>query len=174
MKRSFLCVSALVVGLIAACSSTDSSSPRPNSGEEIVLSERVNVITAAQADQARVEADRLIFPAMGNAALLDLAAGAILAGDRSNPISADNPSGFLREVVKVYAEGDSIVVETLQASLSDAIVSGTVSAQFDGVGGEELAVPSARAPVWSGPGRRAPRPAAPTAGGAGRCTRPLR
>jgi len=117
-----------VLVLLAGCGG-DGSSSRPSGLQPLqpVISSRVTVVGGADADDAIVEPDRLLFPRAGHDALLARKPGDILVGRRQSTLGGKNPYGFLRKVESVAQSGDQIIVSTSHATLEDAIEQGEAS-----------------------------------------------
>lgn len=121
-----------LVGVLGACKDAGddalpSSSKRPpakTTFANVSVNPLASWTTAGQRDSVKIEENRLIFPASGNSALLKKKAGDILVSDRSD--KGNNPYGFMRKVISVSKEADTIVVETESAYLNEVIVG-----QFD-------------------------------------------
>jgi hypothetical protein len=95
-----LVIALSAVVAVSACAAAPS---------EVGVNDRLTVV-----DQAvEVQPDRLILPRAGNDALLDSQPGDILVSGQG--------AGFLRKVKTVAITGDDLVIETDQASMTDAI-----------------------------------------------------
>lgn len=121
VRRCLLSLSVLAV-LASGCSDSESSSPPADIPP--VVADNAFVVSASQSDAVAVETDQLVFPAAGNEDLLDRKAGDVIVGRRSTTADSKNPYGFLRKVKTIAKAGDTIVVTTEAASLSEAIVQG--------------------------------------------------
>jgi hypothetical protein len=80
---------------------------------------------------AEVLEDRVRLPLAVADRYRSLAPGAIFVGARG-AAKSKNPDGFLRRVVAVSSEGDALVVTTVPATLTDAIVRGAVRTSSGG------------------------------------------
>lgn len=92
-------------------------------GTEVVLADSVRVISDEQASTVEMGGDFLTFPFAGNEDLLTLEQGDVVVAGPAGP-DTGNVSGFLREVLAVDQDGERIIIQAKQASLTDAIVSG--------------------------------------------------
>jgi hypothetical protein len=124
MKKPLFAVLALAAlpMLGAACSSSpDDTLPTP-SGGSATLHEGTFVVPQSLADVAKVEADKVIFPASAIATLGVPLKGSILLSDRQLPgTSGSNPDGFLRKVSSASQVGSDLVVMTTDATLQEAV-----------------------------------------------------
>ena len=127
MKHLSLFSLLTLCAVLGACSDSSDSAPttkkpRVNDPADVVdvaVNPRASWTTAKQRDAVTIEANQLTFPARGNEALLKKVAGDILVSDRGS--SGNNPDGFMRKVVSVQKQGDSIVMTTEQAYLTEVI-----------------------------------------------------
>lgn len=109
--------------LVAATSSSLACSGGCGGTPGVVIADGVRVVDDQTSKAVGVADGRLTFPAAGNEWLLDLPAGSVLVSGYK--------AGFLRKTVEATREGDTIVVTTTQAKLTDAIVQGKVEARLD-------------------------------------------
>ncbi|MFO0549630.1 MAG: hypothetical protein U0271_14650 [Polyangiaceae bacterium] len=77
-------------------------------------------IGAPDSNSIEVSADALVIPLVGHEDLLMLEAGDVLVGDPADDGSALNPGGFLRKVVSLTSDAESITIQTDAATLADA------------------------------------------------------
>lgn len=84
-------------------------------------------------NSVEVAADHLRIPLADAAKYQHLPVGTIFVGARGKSTGA-NPDGFLRRVEAVSVDGDTLVVQTSVATLTDAIVNGGLRASSGGSG----------------------------------------
>lgn len=85
---------------------------------ESIVADRVFVIDREPGAEMTVEPDRLLFPADSNQFLLERQPGDILVSAREG--------GFLRRVREVSLDGESILIATEPAELTDALLQGDI------------------------------------------------
>lgn len=96
--------------------------PPPDPFEEVIVAENVIVLNKEQTNiLTLVEDDKLIF-AEGDSTTNAIKIGDILVAGVSNT----SPNGFLRKVTGVSINGNTILVETENAQLTDAIEQGSI------------------------------------------------
>jgi hypothetical protein len=106
-------VSAILVLTLGACSSA-------RSDDASGASEDLLTTDDGFAEDVTVKEGRLELPLKGHEAVLNYEQGKILVGGPNSDIdSAKNPRGFLRRLESVHREGDTIVIETSHAALTD-------------------------------------------------------
>lgn len=87
--------------------------------ERVVLAPWVKVLDPAKQQAiSSIESDRVIFDAAGNEDLLALESMEVVSSIREDAV-------FLRRVIAVEQQGDKIVMHTTQASIPEAIISGS-------------------------------------------------
>jgi hypothetical protein len=111
--------------------------------DEVKLKPGVATFTPAQADEALVEPGRLLFPLVGNEALLELKPGTPMLGQPANPgrrrkAGGTNAFGFLRRVKSVRAENGQIIVETEQAQFGEVLEGAAATSMEVPFGVEEI------------------------------------
>lgn len=145
-----------LLGLLAAaavmvgCGAASSGEATDETPQAIVRSTTF-VVDARPGEDVAVEADRLVFRRAGHEDLLARRAGEVVVCGAGE--------GFLRRVLGLHEDGDTIVVDTAQASLDDALEQGRVRARVlaDEAGGlaprgltsgtVKLAVPPTHVPL---------------------------
>ncbi len=120
------------MALVAACT----ASPEDTDGEglaeeDATLAASVVVASPRAAAAANVEENRIVLPISDAGELRGLEPGAVLVSARG-PSGGHNPDGFLRRVASVSENGDSLVIQTSPATLTDAIVRGSMHASSAG------------------------------------------
>jgi len=118
------CVAWVCLGCGGSSSSTGGSPPRP-----VVVSEAARVSDADTRSALSAydrEAGTLRF-SRSTALLAGLKLDDVLVSEPS----AAAPSGFLRKVKSIRSEGSEVVLETTQASLTDVITQGDLSAETE-------------------------------------------
>lgn len=111
-------LATILVGALGACAAPADTGLVGTSENLLVADDELSGVT-------KVEADRLLVPLRGHEDLLRLPAGKILVGKRALNGTTDN--GFLRKVTGTEASGDTIVIHTAAASLTDAITNGEIA-----------------------------------------------
>ena len=125
--RSLLLATVLVTG----CGVAGSDESDTTDEAEVHVAQALVVADQPAAEAAIVEADRVTVPLANGERYRGMSAGTIFVGARGAAASK-NPDGFLRKVVSVSVDGDHIVVLTTPATISDAIVDGSVKASSSG------------------------------------------
>ncbi|MBI5607282.1 MAG: hypothetical protein HY902_00210 [Deltaproteobacteria bacterium] len=116
-------LSVFWAGLILVfLSCTPKAEPDPPANKATLVSPKAHVVDLAVATTVQVGPDTLRFPKLGNEGLLKLPVGDFLV--------AGAGKGFLRKIVATAVQGDTIVVQTTQALLTDAIVNGSLSTKL--------------------------------------------
>src|SRR5512139_1868309 len=115
--RALVLVLVMVVGACVAAPADDvptdeAGVPLPSAGTA-TLRDGTIVLPPAMTKDAIAGLGDVVFPAAGNAALLELV--------RGNVIVSGTGDGFIRRVYAVAREGDTIRVITSPATLSDAV-----------------------------------------------------
>ncbi len=127
---------SLVVGLLSGCAEhQDNVATDDATSEAEVEVAPVLVIADAQAANAAVvSADRIELPAALSVRYPAMPKGTIFVGPRASVAAANskNPDGFLRRVESSRVEGGTVVIMTTNATLTDAIVNGSIKASSSG------------------------------------------
>jgi hypothetical protein len=116
----------LLVTLSACGGSLDDASGTASSESAGLLRPNTTRLGHVPGADVEVTSEALIFPAMGNQALLARQPGDVLLGAGG--------AGFLRRVAAVRSDGERIVVDTLPASLADAFLDARLDATLDPLG----------------------------------------
>jgi hypothetical protein len=124
--RTVIALSTCVL-FVACGSARDDETENPTGENTIVLAQGVTVLDAKKTDDVTVQATRLIFPKATHADIAGKKAGDVLVGDAGFSTGTPNRWGFLRKVKAVRTEGDTIVVDTEQANLTDVITDGELA-----------------------------------------------
>lgn len=127
-------VALAVAATLAGCAVTDADETGvadETTEAEVHVAEHVVIADPGAIANAEVSADHVRLPLFGGERYRNMAPGTILVGARG-PAASKNPDGFLRRVSGVRVEGDAIVVATTPATLTDAIVDGSVKASSGG------------------------------------------
>jgi hypothetical protein len=114
VRRVALQALLAAAALLAGCSGA-SDEPVDDTPEAIVRPTTF-VVDAQPGDDVRIEPDRLVFRREGHTDLLTRHPGDVVASG----------AGFLRRVVTIREDGDTIVLDTAPASIEDAIEQGRV------------------------------------------------
>ena len=141
LVNAILCVYLVVGGSVPAQASRPASqvSPQATGGTNIylplvmrdysaplptIIPDTTKVLPATTTDYlASVSSDGVVFTfTQSTPELAALAPGDIIVGDTSS----NAPDGFLRKVVSVENSGGNVVIQTSEASLTDAIEQGSV------------------------------------------------
>jgi uncharacterized protein (TIGR02145 family) len=119
MKTTISIISVFLV-IVTGCKKHDSPSPNNSNG---MLSPHTIIVSNSDLNSSLIAVDSatLTFKA-GGSGVDKIKVGSILVSD----ISAVAPTGFLRKVTAIAPAGDNIVYTTQQASLTDAIINGSV------------------------------------------------
>lgn len=124
----------LMVLFVVACSGRMETDPVSRA----TLQPRAFVVASTLLPTIKVLADRLVFPA-GVIEQEGWQAGDILAGDFVEG-SVDNPYGFLRRLTAIEHSEGTTVAHTEQASLTDAVLEGTLRQSLQLVGASSRSV----------------------------------
>lgn len=126
-------VAFAIAATLAGCAAKDGDEivTGETTEAEVHVAEQVVVADPRAIAIADVASDRVTLPLSAGERYRDLAPGTILVGARG-AADGKNPDGFLRRVSGVRVEGDAIVIATTPATLTDAIVDGSVKASSGG------------------------------------------
>ncbi len=131
---------SIVIALLAACSSTatEAPAPYPSGGPKDAngtFHDGTTVVDGDLADLANVLPDSVVFPESAFPKLSDRKEGDILIGQAQKEGTAGkNPDGFLRRVTRVRKTPAGTVVDTVPATLPEAVDKLDVHAALPGKG----------------------------------------
>ena len=122
MKPPILFLTLLIIILVSC--KKDAENPELEPEPETILSDKTLILDKNISSISLIEVDstKIIFAATGTD-LSKIKVGSILVSDMNDKA----PNGFLRRVTSVMKSDGKITCETVQASLTDAIVKGSVS-----------------------------------------------
>ncbi|MFO0679362.1 MAG: hypothetical protein U0169_22735 [Polyangiaceae bacterium] len=131
---------AVAASVLAHCSTPEVKKqpgawPTENKDDFSTVKLRADVVQPPQAqlDEAKVEPNRLVFPASQAAEVIKRwpAGAPVVGGRRTAGREGNNAFGFVRKVKQVRQEGDTIVVDTEPATLLDVLEPGQMRATVD-------------------------------------------
>lgn len=122
-RKTFLLLVVLLLSILPACTPTED----PVGSEEAVIPDTTVVMSeTVQAELTEVSATSLVF-ATGSALVSGVEVGDVLVGE----LSAVAPDGFVRKVLEVQTDAGQTTFVTQEASLLEAIESGSLSARIE-------------------------------------------
>lgn len=128
-----------VLGLVLTCvapacaaGGSDDGTGGAETESDALVAPSVIVADPAATRAADVRDDRVVLPLASADRYRALGASAIFVGARG-PSGSKNPDGFLRRVSSAAVEGDTLVIMTTPATLTDAIVHGAVRTSSGGL-----------------------------------------
>lgn len=124
MLRTFLLLIAAVSA--GACAAPAEPTADEETGEaDVQIASHVFVANPKETAGAAVEQGKLRFPLADAARLRALEPGTVLVGARG-ATSGKNPDGFLRRVASIDVDGDSLIITTTPATITDAVLRGAM------------------------------------------------
>ncbi len=123
---------ALACGAAGCAAGGSDETTRAETESDALVAPSVVVADPAATRTADVREDRVVLPLSSADRYRALGASAIFVG-AGGPSGSKNPDGFLRRVSSVAVEGDTLVIMTTPATLTDAILHGAVRASSGGL-----------------------------------------
>ena len=124
-------VFAAAAVLAAGCAHEASTEEQASSEAHVELAPAVVIASLEATRTAEILPESIRVPLADAAPYAALPPGTVFVGARGDA-DGKNPDGFLRRIVSVRTEGDTLVITTTPATLTDAIVSGSVHASSSG------------------------------------------